>query len=91
MIRNKLPNYSLSNVHLNRCKSYFKFNLMLAGDRNLNPGPIKTVHNINMCDDPPFCNCKLSIDWTEPQFNIDNKSSNSGDKWSMLKNRGVFI
>ena len=79
MKRKQLFNYTLSNVYLNKCKSFFKFILMLARDINLNPGSITTIHNSNMWNDLPFCNCNVSVDRTEHQFNIDSNNSNSGD------------
>ena len=43
MIQIQLSNYALSNVRLNRFKSYFKFILMFARYINLNPGAINTI------------------------------------------------
>ena len=40
-----------------------------------------------MWDDLPFCNCNLSIDWTENQIIFDRDNSNIGNKWIMFKNR----
>ena len=38
---------------------------MLAGDINLNPRPVTTVHNNKIWDGLPFCNCNLSSDWVD--------------------------
>lgn len=64
---------------------------MIAGDMNLNPGPIKMERKNNMWDDLSFSNCNLSVDLAEYQFKIDINNSNSGDKRSMLKNRGMHL
>ena len=62
MKQRQLSNYTLLSIYLNRSKSYFKVILMLAGDINLNLGPITMVDNYNMWNDLPFRKCNLSID-----------------------------
>ena len=39
ILRKRLSQDALSNNHLNKYGSYFKFVLLLSGDINLNPGP----------------------------------------------------
>ena len=64
---------------------------MLAGDINLNQGWITIIDNNNMWDNFYFCNCNLATDWTENQTSFATDISNSGNKWSMLKNKGMHI
>ena len=44
-----------------------------------------------MWDNFHFCNCNLATDWTENQTSFATDISNSGNKWSMLKNKGMHI
>ena len=64
---------------------------MLAGDINLNPGPITTIHNSNIWDDLTFCSCNLSFGWAEYQFNINSNNSISDDKRSVYNSRGMHF
>lgn len=41
--------------------------------------------------DFPFLNCNLSIHWTKNQTSVDGDISNSGNKWSIFKNRGMHF
>ena len=64
---------------------------MLARDVNLNPRPITGIDNNNMCDDLPVRYCYLCIDWNENYTSFDFDISNSGNKLSMFKNRGMHF
>ena len=44
-----------------------------------------------MWDDLPYRNCNIFIDQTHFQFNIDDNNLNSGDNWSMPKNRVAYF
>ena len=44
-----------------------------------------------MWDNFYFCNCNLATDWTENQTSFATDISNSGNKWSMFKNKGMHI
>ena len=44
-----------------------------------------------MWDDLPFRNCNLSMDWTENQTSFDSDISNSSNKWSIFKKRGIHF
>ena len=70
---------------------YFWFISTLAGDINLNPEPFTRMDNNNMQYDFPFLNCNLSIHWTKNQTSVDGDISNSGNKWSIFKNRGMHF
>ena len=51
-----LSYYALSNIHLRKHTSYFRFILLLSGDINLNPG-----HYTNIS---PFSNSSFSINYS---------------------------
>lgn len=69
---------------------YFKFNLILVGDINLNSWPNTTTDkNNNVWDDFPFPNWDLFVDWTENQTSFDSGISNSDNNCSMSKIRGM--
>ena len=91
MTPKQLSTYVLSNVHLNKYNSHYKFILMFAEDTNLNPGSITTIHNRNIWHNPRFRKCILSNAWTESQSNFDNDNSNKGNNWTLFGNTGVHF
>ena len=70
--------HALPKIHLNRYKSYLKFILTLAGDKNVNSGLItmKPQQHVRCL---PYRNCNIFIDQTHFQFNIDGNNLNIGD------------
>ena len=83
----QLSNYALSNDHVNRHKSYFKFNLVLGVYLNLIPGPVNMIYSSNIRDSISFGNCSLSIDWIKYKYNIGSSNSNRGEKWTTISDK----
>ena len=76
MLRKRLSQGTLSNVHLNNYVSYFKFILLLPGDINVDPGPIIRKTNDILWELLPFHNCSFSTECMGYQLDSSSEISN---------------
>ena len=89
ILRKRLSQKALSKVHLNEYGSYFKFILLLSGDRNLNPGPTATKRNYILWELLPFHNLSFSTEWMD--YQLDPLFVVSNDAWNIFQKRGMHF
>ena len=84
----RLSVYALSEIHLDRYRSFCKILLILSWDINLNPGPVHGIQNENLLHALPFHDCIFSGD--SFYYNLNSLSENvSINEWNVFKKRGI--
>ena len=89
ILRKRLFQNALCNVHLNKHGSYFKFILLLSSDINLNPGPTAPKRNYILWELLPFHNCSFSTERMD--YQLDPLSIVSNDAWNIFQKRGMQL
>ena len=83
--RKRLSQDALSKVPLNKYGSYFKFILLLSGDKNLNSAPTAPKSNDILWELLPFHNRSFSTERMD--YQLDPLSVVSNDAWNIFQNK----
>ena len=77
-----LSYYALSNIHLHKDKSYFRFVFLLSDDINLNPGPYTIIL--------PFSNSNSSVSLSRISLASNDENPNI-EKWKNFNKKGLYF